>query len=232
MDLCAIAVPSGFTPTGLPFGISFLAPAYPEPLLSALGAAFHARADLQLGATTRSVSDLLPLSIPSQSARFTALCLRRPHVGLGTQSRAYLPRGALAQALTHGLVLPAVCAAIHDPTAPGSHPDGAGAWHRGWKCGMCRGIRSGDSSPAFPRRSPSVASSSRTENRSRGFFVKRTPLLPDSTSVLRAAGAVTWPSARPPRTGRHSRTVWALLVKGLDAAMSIISTQWRGVRVA
>lgn len=79
MDLCAIAVPSGFTPTGLPFGISFLAPAYSEALVSALGAAFHARADLQLGATTRSVSELLPPSI-HHSPRGLPLCVCGAHM--------------------------------------------------------------------------------------------------------------------------------------------------------
>lgn len=83
MDLCAIAVPSGFTTAGLPFGIAFLGPAYSESLLCALGAAFHARADLQLGATTRSVSELLPPSI-HHSPRGLPLCVCGGHMsGLG-----------------------------------------------------------------------------------------------------------------------------------------------------
>lgn len=42
LDLCAIAVPNGFQPSGLPAGITLIAPPYSEPYLTKLGTAFHA----------------------------------------------------------------------------------------------------------------------------------------------------------------------------------------------
>jgi allophanate hydrolase len=56
LDLSAVAVPSGFRPAGgakagTPIGATFIAPAFREGLLTALGADFHARARVTLGAT-------------------------------------------------------------------------------------------------------------------------------------------------------------------------------------
>jgi len=51
LDLSAIAVPNGFQSNGLPTGVTLLAPAFHDPLLSALAAAFQARTGLPLGAT-------------------------------------------------------------------------------------------------------------------------------------------------------------------------------------
>ena len=56
LDLSAIAVPSGFRPAGgakagTPTGATFIAPAFREGMLTALGAEFHARTGLTLGAT-------------------------------------------------------------------------------------------------------------------------------------------------------------------------------------
>jgi len=50
LDLCGLAVPAGFQPDGLPFGITLVAPAWQEGSLAALGAAFHADQALPLGA--------------------------------------------------------------------------------------------------------------------------------------------------------------------------------------
>jgi allophanate hydrolase len=51
LDLSALAVPNGFQSNGLPAGVSLMAPAFHDPLLAAVGAAFQARAGLPLGAT-------------------------------------------------------------------------------------------------------------------------------------------------------------------------------------
>jgi allophanate hydrolase len=51
LDLSAIAIPAGFRRDGLPFGVTLLAPAFHDPMIAAVGAALHARADLALGAT-------------------------------------------------------------------------------------------------------------------------------------------------------------------------------------
>jgi allophanate hydrolase len=51
LRLAALAVPAGFTPRGLPGGITFIGPAGSEARLCALGTAWGRRLDLPLGAT-------------------------------------------------------------------------------------------------------------------------------------------------------------------------------------
>jgi len=50
MDLAAIAVPSGFTNEGLPFGVSLIGRSFSEPMLAGFAAAFARAANLPLGA--------------------------------------------------------------------------------------------------------------------------------------------------------------------------------------
>lgn len=50
LDLAAIAVPSGFTKAGLPFGVSFVAPALHDDWLCDLGAQYHSASALDAGA--------------------------------------------------------------------------------------------------------------------------------------------------------------------------------------
>ncbi|MFQ5993006.1 MAG: allophanate hydrolase, partial [Nitrospiraceae bacterium] len=51
LDLCAIAVPTGFDSAGLPVGISLIAPGFSETLLVGIGGEFHRRARVPMGAT-------------------------------------------------------------------------------------------------------------------------------------------------------------------------------------
>jgi allophanate hydrolase len=51
MDMAAIAVPSGLTSGGLPFGVTLIGRAFHEPVLAAVAAAFHRASHLPLGAT-------------------------------------------------------------------------------------------------------------------------------------------------------------------------------------
>ncbi len=60
LDLCAIAVPSSMRDDGLPFGVTFIAPAWAEAALCALGVEWQHAADLPLGATG--------LALPARSA--------------------------------------------------------------------------------------------------------------------------------------------------------------------
>jgi allophanate hydrolase len=50
MDLVALAVPAGFRSSGLPAGVSLIAPAFHDPMLAAVGAALHEASGLPLGA--------------------------------------------------------------------------------------------------------------------------------------------------------------------------------------
>lgn len=51
LDLSAIALPSGVQSNGLPAGVCLLGPAFHDPLLAAIGAAFQRQGGLPLGAT-------------------------------------------------------------------------------------------------------------------------------------------------------------------------------------
>jgi allophanate hydrolase len=50
LDLCGLALPAAFTPAGIPFGITLLAPGGDDARLAALGRAFEATVKLPLGA--------------------------------------------------------------------------------------------------------------------------------------------------------------------------------------
>ena len=51
LDLCAIAVPAGFDPVGLPVGTTLIAPCFNEMLLIDIGGEFHRRAGVPMGAS-------------------------------------------------------------------------------------------------------------------------------------------------------------------------------------
>jgi len=51
MDLCALALPCAFRQSGLPFGVTLIAPAFSDGLLCALGTEYQSRLGLGLGAT-------------------------------------------------------------------------------------------------------------------------------------------------------------------------------------
>ncbi len=51
LDLCAVALPCGFRKSGLPFGVTLIAPALADGKLCALGTEFQARFGGRLGAT-------------------------------------------------------------------------------------------------------------------------------------------------------------------------------------
>ncbi len=55
LDLCGIAVPNGFYSNGLPAGVTFIAPAFQESGLCALGTAFQRESGLNLGATPHPI---------------------------------------------------------------------------------------------------------------------------------------------------------------------------------
>jgi allophanate hydrolase len=51
LDLCAVALPGGFRKSGLPFGVTLIAPALSDGLLCALGSEYQSRLGGKLGAT-------------------------------------------------------------------------------------------------------------------------------------------------------------------------------------
>jgi allophanate hydrolase len=57
LDLCALAVPSGFRPDNLPFGITFMAPHGKDAMLTALGTRFHTLSSHTVGILQQSPSE-------------------------------------------------------------------------------------------------------------------------------------------------------------------------------
>lgn len=72
LDLSALAVPAGIRSDGIPWGVTFIAPAWRDPELLSLGARWHAHVGGKLGATAAplsislgSDSPMSPMSSPS-----------------------------------------------------------------------------------------------------------------------------------------------------------------------
>ena len=60
LDLCGCAVPAGFQGNGLPWGVTFYAPAHGDALVLDCAARFHAEANLPLGKSS-AMSSAVPL---------------------------------------------------------------------------------------------------------------------------------------------------------------------------
>ena len=58
LDLCAVAVPAGIDPDGLPVGATLIAPCFDEMLLLDIGGEFHRRAGVPMGASRRPLPSL------------------------------------------------------------------------------------------------------------------------------------------------------------------------------
>jgi len=68
LDMCAMAVPNGFLPSGMPSGISFIGPAWHDELMYEFGRNFQHARRLNLGATGFP----LPPATPHQSSQRTS----------------------------------------------------------------------------------------------------------------------------------------------------------------
>ena len=64
LDMAAVAVPAGFTDTGLPFGVSLLAPAGSDAMLLGLAGLLHAVSVSTLGATYQPMPAVVPARLP------------------------------------------------------------------------------------------------------------------------------------------------------------------------
>jgi len=96
LDQSAIAVSNGFQSNGLPVGVCLIAPAFHDPLLAAVGAAFQRRSGLALGATEASLPavDVTPAAVPYPylpiavvGAHLTGQELNRELLALGARLR-------------------------------------------------------------------------------------------------------------------------------------------------
>jgi len=83
LDLSAWAVPAGFLGNGLPWGVTFFAPAFEDHLLAFLASRFHASEQLPLGKTDRSSGNepLLDSSSCKRSKRWIKIAVCGAHMG-------------------------------------------------------------------------------------------------------------------------------------------------------
>jgi allophanate hydrolase len=69
LDLCALAIPSGWQANGLPTGLTLVAPAWQDALLSQIGAVAHAQLGGHLGATQHPLPALSEFTISASTSQ-------------------------------------------------------------------------------------------------------------------------------------------------------------------
>jgi len=74
LDMCGMAVPNGFMPSGVGSGITFIAPAWEDELTYRLGRQFQAIRNLPLGATEFHAPPLAQIEINSKPSIQVAVC--------------------------------------------------------------------------------------------------------------------------------------------------------------
>ncbi|HEX7440073.1 MAG TPA: allophanate hydrolase [Caldimonas sp.] len=101
---CALALPAGFASNGLPFGVTFIAPAASDAALARFGVAWQASLDLPLGATTarRSATAESALAGPwPASAATLPIAVVGAHLSGLPLNAQLLERGATLREATH-----------------------------------------------------------------------------------------------------------------------------------
>ncbi|MDO9382658.1 MAG: allophanate hydrolase [Hyphomicrobiaceae bacterium] len=80
MDLSALAVPAGFRPNGLPFGVTLIGRAFDDGRLAALGDALHRTlTDLKLGGTSKALAETTP-AVPARAVGRIAVAVVGAHL--------------------------------------------------------------------------------------------------------------------------------------------------------
>lgn len=129
MDLSAIAVPAGFRPDGIPFGVTLIGPPLAEGMLAPLADGLHrSLADIQLGATACPLSAAPPLRVEPKPERTIEIAVVGAHLSGQPLNVQLLERNArlLGTARTApGYRLYAL--ANTSPAKPGLVFDGTGA---------------------------------------------------------------------------------------------------------
>ena len=145
LDLAAVAVPAGFRPNGLPFGISFIGPAFSDEALLAVADRYH-RARTAVPARPSNWSAARPAASPLAvvGAHLSGEQLNWQLTERGARPHQVLPHRARRTACTPSTApcrpSPAWCATTRSKV-PASK----------WKSGPCPRIASAASSPTCPR---------------------------------------------------------------------------------
>ncbi len=93
LDLSAIALPAGFRPDGLPFGITLVAPAFWDDWLCQLGAIYHQHLGGMLGATSTPLPSQ-PMPQPSSPSTHIAVAVLGAHLSGMPLNHQLTSRGA------------------------------------------------------------------------------------------------------------------------------------------
>lgn len=101
LDYAAIAVPSSIRSDGLPFGVTFIAPAGSDWQLAELGLRYHQKTGLTLGATPERVNQADVLPLPHDERRVVSVAVVGAHLSGMPLNWQLQERGAeLVQATT------------------------------------------------------------------------------------------------------------------------------------
>jgi allophanate hydrolase len=81
MDLAALAVPAGFRPDGIPFGVTLIGPALSDAMLASVGDALHrSLANAHLGATPIALSSTPPVHAQAKSTKSVEVAVVGAHL--------------------------------------------------------------------------------------------------------------------------------------------------------
>lgn len=128
MDLSALAVPAGFRPNGLPFGVTLIARAFDDGKLATMGDRLHRALDgLKLGATPKPLAETEPVT-PAPIKGRIAVAVVGAHLSGQPLNRQLRERNARLVTTTRtapGYSLYALAGTV--PPKPGLQFDGRGA---------------------------------------------------------------------------------------------------------
>jgi allophanate hydrolase len=129
MDLAAVAVPAGFRPDGIPFGVTLVGPALSDGMLCRVGDALHrSLADAQLGATAIQLSSSPPVRAETKPATSVAVAVVGAHLSGQPLNTQLTERGAkLIETTRTGGGYRLYTLASTSPPKPGLLFDGKGA---------------------------------------------------------------------------------------------------------
>ena len=100
LDLAAVALPAGFRPNGLPFGVSLIGPAGSDLALLSAADRLHRRSGGTLGGLSTPLSETAPLTLPAAPAGCTLLAVVGAHLSGQPLNRQLTGRGAHLTATT------------------------------------------------------------------------------------------------------------------------------------
>jgi allophanate hydrolase len=128
MDLSALAVPAGFRPNGLPFGVTLIGRAFQDGMLASLGDRIHRTLpDLKLGATAKKLDETQPVATSTAKDRVEVAVVGAHLMGqpLNSQLRERKARLIETTRTAAGYRLFALAGTV--PAKPGLLFDGEGA---------------------------------------------------------------------------------------------------------